>query len=88
MANYQNLKASSQLSGGNAAYVEALYEQYLDAPDSVSPQWRRYFDEVRAGGADERPRLPVQERFEALAQGAGCGFSLAWPDRCRFGSFF
>ena len=68
MANYQNLKASSQLSGGNAAYVEALYEQYLDAPDSVSPQWRRYFDEVRAGGADERPRLPVQERFEALAQ--------------------
>ena len=67
MANYQNLKASSQLSGGNAAYVEALYEQYLDAPDSVSPQWRSYFDEVRAGGADERPRLPVQERFEALA---------------------
>ena len=68
MANYQSQKASSQLSGGNAAYIEALYEQYLDAPDSVSPQWRSYFDEVRAGLSDEKPRLPVQERFEVLAQ--------------------
>ena len=68
MANYQNQKASSQLSGGNAAYIEALYEQYLDAPESVSPQWRSYFDEVRGGQDGEKPRLPVQERFEALAQ--------------------
>ena len=68
MANYQNQKASSQLSGGNAAYIEALYEQYLDAPESVSPQWRSYFDDIRGGQGGEKPRLPVQERFEALAQ--------------------
>ena len=30
---------SSQLNGGNASYVEDLYEQYLVAPDSVGPKW-------------------------------------------------
>ncbi|MDO4643008.1 MAG: 2-oxoglutarate dehydrogenase E1 component [Cardiobacteriaceae bacterium] len=68
MGNYQAEKARSQLSGGNAAYIEALYELYLEAPEQVSAQWRSYFDEVRAGQDDEQPRLPVQERFEHLAQ--------------------
>lgn len=35
---------SSQLNGGNASYVEDLYEQYLVAPDSVGPKWKAYFD--------------------------------------------
>ena len=67
MGNYQTQRATSQLSGGNAAYIEALYEQYLDAPDSVAAEWRAYFDGIRAGASNEKPRLPVQERFEAMA---------------------
>ena len=48
--------------------LRRFYEQYLDAPESVSPQWRSYFDDIRGGQGGEKPRLPVQERFEALAQ--------------------
>ena len=67
MGNYQSKRASTQLGGSSAAYIEALYEQYLDAPESVSAEWRTYFDGIRAGASDETPRLPVQERFEAMA---------------------
>ncbi|MBI2379332.1 MAG: 2-oxoglutarate dehydrogenase E1 component [Gammaproteobacteria bacterium] len=36
--------ASSSLFGGNAAYIEELYEQYLTNPASVDAEWRSYFD--------------------------------------------
>ena len=35
---------SSQLSGGNAAFIEELYEHYLRDPASVDPKWKAYFD--------------------------------------------
>lgn len=35
---------SGHISGGNAAYVEELYEQYLEDPSSVPTQWRSYFE--------------------------------------------
>ncbi|HTC45667.1 MAG TPA: 2-oxoglutarate dehydrogenase E1 component, partial [Steroidobacteraceae bacterium] len=35
---------STPLYGGNAAYLESLYEQYLSDPGSIPPQWRTYFD--------------------------------------------
>ena len=37
---------SSYLFGGNAPYVEDLYESYLLDPNSVSDHWRTYFDNV------------------------------------------
>ena len=37
---------SSHLSGGNADYVESLYEQYLDSPNSIEPEWRDMFDKL------------------------------------------
>ena len=36
--------ASTPLFGGNASAVEAMYEQYLESPDSVTPGWRDYFE--------------------------------------------
>jgi 2-oxoglutarate dehydrogenase E1 component len=35
---------STPLYGGNADYLEGLYEQYLSDPVSVPAQWRTYFD--------------------------------------------
>ena len=35
---------SPDLTGPNAAYVAQLLEDYLDAPASVSPEWRRIFE--------------------------------------------
>ncbi|HDZ09730.1 2-oxoglutarate dehydrogenase E1 component [Pseudohongiella sp.] len=38
--------STGHLSGGNAEYVEQLYDQYLTDPAQVSEEWRRYFDEL------------------------------------------
>lgn len=43
----QQHKANSYLFGGNAPYVEELYESYLDNPGSVPENWRAYFDGVQ-----------------------------------------
>ena len=40
----ENEWASSYLSGGNMAYVDGLYEDYLNDPASVSDEWRQTFD--------------------------------------------
>ena len=41
---FQDAFSSSYLSGGNAAFVEDLYEQYLQDPGSVDAAWRQHFD--------------------------------------------
>jgi 2-oxoglutarate dehydrogenase E1 component len=41
--------ASTPLSGGNAPYVEALYEQFLSDPQKVEPAWRDYFHRLQDG---------------------------------------
>jgi 2-oxoglutarate dehydrogenase E1 component len=56
---------STPLSGGNAPYVESLYEQFLADPDSIEPAWREYFKGL--GGGHEAAHGPIRE---ALAQRA------------------
>ena len=62
--------SSSQLSAENAAYVEDLYEQYLMAPQSVSEQWRDYFEKLpRTNGSQaDMPHKNVREQFLLLAR--------------------
>lgn len=43
----QQQTANSYLFGGNAPYVEELYEAYLDNPGSVPDNWRAYFDSMQ-----------------------------------------
>ncbi len=43
-SDLQNQWASSYLSGGNMAYVDGLYEDYLADPNSVPADWRTMFD--------------------------------------------
>jgi 2-oxoglutarate dehydrogenase E1 component len=43
----QQYNANSYLFGGNAPYVEELYEAYLDNPTSVPENWRAYFDQMQ-----------------------------------------
>jgi 2-oxoglutarate dehydrogenase E1 component len=56
---------STPLSGGNAPYVESLYEQFLADPASVEPVWREYFKSL--GGGNDAAHGPIRE---ALAQRA------------------
>ena len=69
----QKLLESSQLSAENAAYVEALYEEYLVAPSSVAEDWRAYFDKLPrvSGVLRETPHAAVREQFIHLARNAG-----------------
>src|SRR2546430_5970910 len=47
------------LHGGNADFLDALYEQYLRDPASVDERWRTYFERIAPAGG-ERPHGPVR----------------------------
>ncbi|CAM3448274.1 2-oxoglutarate dehydrogenase E1 component [Halomonas lysinitropha] len=62
---------SSHVSGGNAHYVEALYEQYLDDPSAVPDEWRQYFDQLprpEGGARHDVPLEPIREQFYQLGR--------------------
>lgn len=65
------LWSTSHISGGNAAYVEEIYEAYLNDPNSVSQDWRDYFDKLpRVSGAvgNDVPHSEIIEYFELLGR--------------------
>ena len=69
---------SSQLAGGNASYVEDLYEQYLVSPDSVDSKWKTYFDGFKGREAGDIPHSAVIAHIadaarDALRAGTGSG---------------
>ncbi|AXK38115.1 2-oxoglutarate dehydrogenase E1 component [Crenobacter cavernae] len=72
----QAMVSHSYLFGGNAPFIEELYEQYLADPNTVPTEWRDYFDRLsQAPGAAERdvPHQPIQESFIQLAKKGGAG---------------
>ena len=59
--------ATSQISGGNAAYVEDLYERYLADPASVGSDWKTYFDGLKGREAGDVPHSAVMARIQQAA---------------------
>src|SRR5580658_10106635 len=55
--------ATSALSGGNAAFIEDLYERFLKDPNGVDPTWAAYFGGL--GGRAEVAHGPIRERLLA-----------------------
>ncbi|MDG1899583.1 MAG: hypothetical protein P8I74_06925, partial [Phycisphaerales bacterium] len=37
------------INGWNAPYVESLYQQWIDDPESVDPQWIPFFEGFQLG---------------------------------------
>ncbi|KRB96301.1 2-oxoglutarate dehydrogenase subunit E1 [Hydrogenophaga sp. Root209] len=80
---YVAYKTNSYLFGGNAPYVEEMYENYLANPGSVPDTWRGYFDalqHVPAGdGSDARdvPHQPVINAFADRAKQGGTKVVIA-----------
>lgn len=66
----QRMWSSAHLSGGNATYVEELYELYLHDPNSVPEEWRTYFDKLPAttGGSTDVSHSTVRDQFILLAK--------------------
>ncbi len=71
----QELWNSSQLNGASAAWLESLYEAYLGNPETVDPEWRKFFDglpKVKSGngsnGGREVSHAEVRDFFRAIAK--------------------
>ncbi|MFW9621010.1 MAG: 2-oxoglutarate dehydrogenase E1 component [Macromonas sp.] len=71
---YVAYQGNTYLFGGNAPYVEEMYENYLADPASVPDTWRAYFDALQhvpaADGSDSRDvaHLPVINAFAERAK--------------------
>ncbi len=70
----QQYRSNSYLFGGNAPYVEEMYEAYLDNPGSVPDNWRAYFDALQhvpaadGSNAKDVAHAPVIESFAQRAK--------------------
>ena len=67
---------TSFLYGGNAAYIEDLYERYAADPTAVDAEWQQFFASLRDGSGDgagperaswQRPDWPIRPRDELTA---------------------
>ena len=82
----QQTRSNSYLFGGNAPYVEEMYEAYLDNPGSVSDNWRAYFDALQnvpaADGSTARDvaHAPVVESFAQRAKANAFGNKASSAD--------
>ena len=67
-------QGNTYLFGGNAPYVEEMYENYLANPASVTDSWRDYFDALQhvpavdGSNAKDVPHLPVVNAFAERAK--------------------
>ncbi len=74
---YQAYAGNTFLFGGNAPYVEEMYENYLANPGSVLGSWRDYFDALQhvpavdGSNAKDIPHLPVVNAFADRAKQGG-----------------
>jgi len=82
----QQYRSNSYLFGGNAPYVEEMYEAYLDNPGSVPDNWRAYFDALQhvpaTDGSDARDvaHAPVIESFAQRAKANAFGNKASSSD--------
>ncbi len=83
---YQAYSGNTYLFGGNAPYVEEMYESYLANPGSVPDSWREYFDALQhvpavdGSNAKDVPHLPVINAFAERAKQGGTKVVMASAD--------
>jgi len=83
---YQAYHANTYLFGGNAPYVEEMYENYLANPGSVPDSWRDYFDALQhvpavdGSNAKDVPHQPVIDAFAQRAKAGGTRAVVASED--------
>jgi 2-oxoglutarate dehydrogenase E1 component len=78
MSSHIDSLQNSYLFGGNAPYVEELYEAYLENPTAVPDNWRAYFDQLQNLPAPDgqlatrdQPHAPIIESFALRAKMGG-----------------
>ena len=71
-------RQNSYLFGGNAPFVEELYESYLQNPASVDEQWRAYFDNLQT--------LPASDGNHETRDVAHAPIVQSFAERAREGA--
>ncbi|RRQ20547.1 2-oxoglutarate dehydrogenase E1 component [Thiohalobacter thiocyanaticus] len=66
----QQLWADSQLTGHNAAYLDELYDRYLEDPAQVEEHWRTFFDMLPTVDPARREdsHTAIREQFRTLTR--------------------
>ena len=70
---------SSPLFGSNAPYIEEFYEDFLDDPQSVPGEWRKYFQTLTVGAAGNGQSVQAGDAAVDRAHGPICRSSCTLP---------
>ncbi len=71
MSAMRDFLDSSYLFGGNAPFIEDLYEKYLVNPQAVPEEWREYFDRMQilpGSATKDIAHAPIVEAFVQKAR--------------------
>ncbi|WBF65271.1 MAG: 2-oxoglutarate dehydrogenase E1 component [Candidatus Kinetoplastibacterium crithidii] len=68
MSSNKESLSTSYLFGGNAPYVEELYEIYLDNPAAVAEHWREYFDHLQNSPATDGSEKTVDQAHAPIVE--------------------
>lgn len=68
MSSMQELLKNSYLSAGSMAYIDELYDDYLENAQQVPEDWRKLFDQFSQGAGVESPNRDIVEYFKQLVQ--------------------
>ncbi len=64
----QQFRQNSYLADNNAAYIESLYDKYLENPQAVTEEWRHYFQSLANGsGASDISHQEIRQTFKQMA---------------------
>ncbi len=62
---------TGHLSGGNATYVEGLYDQFLQNPEQVSAEWRKFFEslpKIAEGSPEDVSHREIEDYFKKVGK--------------------
>ncbi|MBW0454505.1 MAG: 2-oxoglutarate dehydrogenase E1 component [Candidatus Kinetoplastibacterium crithidii] len=68
MSSNKESLSTSYLFGGNAPYVEELYEIYLDNPGAVAEHWRQYFDHLQNSPATDGSEKTIDQAHAPIVE--------------------
>ena len=53
--------------GGNSQYLDHLYEQYIQDPSKIKPEWKKYFDLINSQKDSSRVRaIEMFPKFSSM----------------------
>ena len=79
VSTHRTLFESSQLAGGNADYVEQLYESWLADPSSVEATWSKYFETFKGRESGDVSHTAAIARIEAAQKQRPGAAAVAGP---------